>query len=82
MGIRETLAIDLLIVDEFGMDSHGDLEWATRYVRKCSKDPHEGDCSKAEHQGPWTCSRCQADRYLKWADRIIAMINDQPPPSP
>lgn len=38
---------------------------------------HEGDCSKAENQGPWTCSRCVSEMLFAKADAILAALRDQ-----
>lgn len=67
----ETIAALLLAYDD---EEHGEplyLAESLRRIVEWKHLPHEGDCSKAQRQGPWTCSRCVADRRIMRAKQFF-----------
>jgi hypothetical protein len=48
---------------------------AVAYWKSSANEPHRGDCSLAEHQGPITCDRCVTEEVrerLRFAKKILS----------
>ncbi len=66
----EAAAIMLLAMNEDWQDPSP--KWAKCFMAWAKNQPHEGDCPKAEHQAPITCSACVYEEFIAKARAALA----------
>lgn len=77
MTKQQQIAAMLLAMEEDGKVDGDSLPWAQGYIGQNTDAAHEGDCPHVSKPAPFTCSRCQADRLMTAAYKILTFAIGQ-----